>query len=351
MKNTSSKLIMLTLVAALAACGGDNTAKPAAGSDAAPQQEQAVKSGLQTKFVTVGTGGASGPYNIIGTALSELYAQKFGVNAKTQTTGASVENLNLLAQNKLELAFVMSDALSDAVNGQGSFSSKVDNVEQIAALYPNYVQIVTSASSGIKSIEDLRGKRVAVGAQGSGTEMATRTLLAGFGITYQDIKVDYLGFAEASDALKSGKLEVAFFSSGLPNSALMELQQGFDLQLVAVPADKLADIAKTAPFFNAMPIPKGTYGNAEDVPAVAIANALAVRKDMSEEDVYQLTKALFENLDKLQTAHQAAKGISLEGAQRGLVAPLHAGAKRYYDEVGAMAAPAAPAASAASAAQ
>lgn len=126
MKNTSSKLIMLALAAALAACGGDNTAKPAASSDAAPQQEQAAQNGLQTKFVTVGTGGASGPYNIIGTALSELYAQKFGVNAKTQTTGASVENLNLLAQNKLEMAFVMSDALSDAINGQGSFSRKVE---------------------------------------------------------------------------------------------------------------------------------------------------------------------------------------------------------------------------------
>lgn len=350
MKNTSSKLIMLALAAALAACGGDNTtAKPAASSDAAPQQEQAAQNGLQTKFVTVGTGGASGPYNIIGTALSELYAQKFGVNAKTQTTGASVENLNLLAQNKLEMAFVMSDALSDAINGQGSFSRKVENVEQIAALYPNYVQIVTSASSGIKSIEDLRGKRVAVGAQGSGVELATRALLNGFGINYTDIKVDYLGYAEAADALKAGKLDAAFLTSGLPNSSLMELQQGFDLQLVAVPADKLAEIAQTTPFFNAMPIPKGTYNNAEDIPTAAIFNALVVRKDMSEEDVYQLTKALFENLDKLQTAHQAAKGISVEGAQKGLVAPLHAGAKRYYDEVGAVAAPAAPAASEAAA--
>ncbi|MDO4693699.1 MAG: TAXI family TRAP transporter solute-binding subunit [Eikenella sp.] len=350
MKNTSSKLIMLALAAALAACGGENTAKPAAGSDAAPRQEQAAQSGLQTKFVTVGTGGASGPYNIIGTALSELYAQKFGVNAKTQTTGASVENLNLLAQNKLEMAFVMSDALSDAVKGQGSFSRKVDNVEQIAALYPNYVQIVTSASSGIKSIEDLRGKRVAVGAQGSGVELATRSLLNGFGINYTDIKADYLGYAEAADALKAGKLDAAFLTSGLPNSSLMELQQGFDLQLVAVPADKLAEIAQTTPFFNAMPIPKGTYNNAEDIPTAAIFNALVVRKDMSEEDVYQLTKALFENLDKLQTAHQAAKGISIEGAQKGLVAPLHAGAKRYYDEVNAAAAPAASDAAPASAA-
>ena len=352
MKSVSTKWMVLALAATLVACDSDKAktdggkteaaatsssapATSSASSDTAPATANATeKASLQTRFVTVGTGGASGPYNIIGTALTELYAQTFGVNAKTQTTGASVENLNLLGQGKLEMAFVMSDALSDAVNGQGSFAQKIDNVQQVAALYPNYVQIVTLSKTGINSIEDLRGKRVAVGAQGSGVELATRALLNGFGITYNDLTVDYLGYAEAADGLKSGKLDAAFLTSGLPNSSLMELQQGFDLQLVAVPADKLAEVAKTTPFFNAMPIPKGTYGNAEDIPTAAILNALVVRSDMSEEDVYLLTKTLFDNLDKLQTAHQAAKDIRLDSAQQGLVAPLHAGAKRYYDEVG-----------------
>lgn len=328
---TLSKAIILSLSATLlVACGGNGQA-PAKESEKATTNAATDK--LETKFVTVATGGASGPYNIIGTSLTELYAKQFGVNAKTQTTGASVENLNLLAQKKAEMAFVMSDALSDAINGTGSFKQKFDNVDQVAVLYPNYVQIVASAKSGIKTIEDLKGKRVAVGAQNSGVELATRALLEGFGITYNDIQVDYLGYAEASDALKSGKLDVAFLTSGIPNSSLMELQQGFDLQLVSVPADKLAEIAKTKTYFTAMPIPKGTYGNAEDIPTATIANALVVRKDLSENDVYLLTKSLFENLDSLKTSHQAAADISVENAQKNLVAPLHPGAKRYYDEI------------------
>lgn len=310
----------------LTACGGDKAeSKTEAAAVAADK--------LETKFVTVGTGGASGPYNIIGTALTEHYAKLFGVNAKTQTTGASVENLNLLAQKKLEMAFVMSDALSDAVHGQNSFNSKIDNVSQIASLYPNYVQIVASGASGIKSIEDLKGRRVAVGAQGSGVEVATRALLEGFGITYNDIKVDYLGYAEAADSLKSGKLDAAFLTSGLPNSSLMELEQGFDLQIVSVPADKLSEIAKTKTFFIPMDIPAKTYSNQEAVPTAAILNALVVRSDLSDDDVYKLTKALFENTETLKNAHQAAADISVENAQKGLVAPLHPGAKRYYDEV------------------
>ncbi|WP_274570719.1 TAXI family TRAP transporter solute-binding subunit [Neisseria leonii] len=330
LKKYSKFAALMTAAAILAACGG-SADKPAAESKPAAGQAAAADK-LAARFVTIATGGASGPYNIIGTSLAEAYAKVYGVNAKTQSTGASVENLNLLDQGKAEMAFVMSDALNDAVKGTGSFQKPLDSVAQIAALYPNYVQIVASAKSGIRSIEDLRGKRVAVGAQNSGVELASRALLNGFGITYNDLKVDFLGYAEAADALKSGKLDAAFLTSGLPNSSLMELQQGFDLQLVSVPADKLGEIAKTSPFFNPMPIPAGTYNNAEDVPTAAILNALVVRADLSEDDVYKLTKTFFESLDTLKTAHQAAGSISLEAAQKGLVAPLHPGAKRYYDE-------------------
>lgn len=330
--NTKANFLKTTIAMGLSAllltaCGGDKEAKT--GETAAAVADDK----LQTKFLTLATGGASGPYNIIGTSLTEIYAQTFGVNSKTQTTGASVENLNLLQQKKVEAAFVMSDALSEAVSGTGNFTAPIDSVTQIASLYPNYVQIAAATKSGVKTIEDLRGKRVAVGAQGSGVEVATRALLEGFGITYNDIKVDYLGFAEASDALKAGKLDAAFFTSGIPNSSVMELKQGFDLTMVSIPADKLAEIAKTKTFFIPMDIPADTYGNAEAVPTAAIVNAYVVHKDLSEDDVYKLTKTFFENLDKLKTAHQAAAGIDPKTAQENLVAPLHPGAKRYYDEI------------------
>lgn len=328
------QLILLGLtITGLSACsdntGNKNTSQEGSSSATANANK------LETRFVNIATGGASGPYNVIATNLAEIYHKTYGVNSKTQTTGASVENLNLLKQNKVEMAFVMSDSLTEAVNGQGSFKDKITNVQQIAALYPNYVQIVTSKKSGIKSIEDLKGKRIAVGAQNSGVEVNARTLLNGFGISYKDVKVDYLGYAEAADALKGGKLDAAFLTSGIPNSSLMELQRGYDLQLVSIDPEKIKQIAKDQAYFLPMIIPKGTYDNAEDIPTAAIMNALVVRSDLSEDDVYKLTKTFFESLDALANSHQAAKDISLQGAQQGLVTQLHPGAKKYYDEIAA----------------
>lgn len=330
MKFKCSAAIAAAVLLAVTACSDNG--KPA---DGAPKENAATAAAdkLQTKFVTIATGGASGPYNILATSLTEAYAKEFGVNAKTQTTGASVENINLINQKKAEMAFVMSDVLNDAVNGQNSFKEKIGSVSQIAALYPNYVQVVASAKSGIKTLEDLRGKRVAVGAQNSGVEVNARSLINGFGMTYNDLKVDYLGYAEAADALKAGKIDAAFLTSGLPNSSLMELQQGFDLQLVSIPADKVDEIAKDKPYFVAMNIPKGTYGNTEDIPTAAIRNALVVGSGLSEDDVYKLTKSFFANLGVLQTAHQAAKEIDPAQAKEGFVAPMHPGAKKYFDEV------------------
>lgn len=331
-------LIVAMMVASLAftACSNkDNEAASVddtavAGDSASATPVAADK--LETKFVTIATGGASGPYNIIGTSLAEIYAKTFGVNSKTQTTGASVENVNLLTQGKADMVLALSDVVTDAVDGKNNFSTPLTNIQQIAVLYPNVVQVVTSEKSGIKNIEDLRGKRIAVGDQGSGTEVNARTLLEGFGMTYDDVTVDYLGFAEAADGMKAGKIEAAFFSSGLPNSSLMELEQGIKLQLVSINQDKLNEIIKTKPYFKTFEIPAGTYGNATAVPTAAIMNALLVRSDLSEDDGYKLTKALFENLDGLKTAHQAAADINLATANQGMVAPIHPGAKKYYDE-------------------
>ncbi|WP_252502268.1 TAXI family TRAP transporter solute-binding subunit [Sporosarcina sp. Marseille-Q4943] len=288
--------------------------------------------GLDTRIVTIATGGSSGPYNIIGTTLANEYSTEFGVNSKPQSTGASVENINLIKEGKVEMAFVMSDVLTEAAEGIGNFPEKVDKVQQIAALYPNYVQIVTTADSGIKTIEDLKGKRVAVGDQNSGVEVNARNLLNGFGITYDDLKVDYLGYAEAADGLKSGSIDAAFLTSGLPNSSVMELAASIDLALVAVDPAKIEEIAKDQPYFVAMDIPADTYGNAEPIPTAAIMNALVVSSDLSEDDVYKLTKKFFDSLDTLGNSHQAASEITLEGAQQGMVAPVHPGAQKYYDE-------------------
>lgn len=287
---------------------------------------------LDTRFVTIATGGASGPYNIIATTLSEVYSKHFKVNSKTETTGASVENINLMAQGKVEMAFVMSDVLNQAVQGENAFPNKIENVNQIGVLYPNYVQVITSKSSGIKTLDDLKGKRVAVGDQNSGVEVNARALLYGHGITYDDIRVDYLGYAEASDAIRAKRIDAAFLTSGLPNASIMELEQGFDLQLVTIRPEMVKEIAADKPYFITLEIPANTYNNEEAIPTAAIMNALVVRSDMSEGDVYKLTKVFFESLTDLQNSHQAAKDISLEKAQEGMVAPVHPGAQKYFDE-------------------
>lgn len=325
MKKSFFAASVLSLSLLLAACNS--------GNDQAKDNGQPVETdGLESNIVTIATGGQSGPYNIIGTTLADQYSKAFDVNSRTQTTGASVENINLLEQGKAEIAFVMSDALSQAINGEVSFNEPVKNVSHVATLYPNVVQIITKKGSGINTIEDLKGKRVAVGDQNSGVEINARVLLNGHGITYDDLKVDYLGYAEAADGLKAGTIDAAFLTSGLPNASVLELAETFDLQLVSINPDKVAEIAKEHPYFVAYDIPVDTYGNKEAVATAAVPNALVVRADMSEDDVYKLTKQFFESLPTLQNAHQAANEITLEGAQQNIVAPLHPGAKRFYDE-------------------
>lgn len=316
------KILLLTLFSSfLIACGDDqNTSK----------NDNPDK--LDTRFVTIATGGSSGPYSILGTTLGQIYTKTYNVNSKAQSTAASIQNVNMLNQGKAEIAFVMSDVLSQAISGEGSFSNPAENIAQIAVLYPNYVQIVTSKKSGIKTMDDLRGKRISVGDLNSGAEMNSRTLLNGHNITYDDLKVDFLAYSEAVDALRGGRIDAAILTSGLPNASIMELEQGFDLQLVEIRKEMVDEITKNQDYFLSGEIPANTYGNSSAVPTAVIVNALVVRKDLSDSDVYKLTKTFFENLHVLINSHQAAKDISFENAQNGLIAPLHPGAKKYYDE-------------------
>ena len=326
MKKKLSILSSIVLAAGLlAACGDDS-------KDNSSSSNGSTGEGLESKIVTIATGGASGPYNIIGTTLADIYTNEYDVNSRTQTTGSSVENLNLIDQGKVEVAFVMSDALSQAINGEVSFKEKIESVSTIATLYPNVVQIITKADSGIKTIEDLKGKRVAVGDQNSGVEVNARTLLNGHGITYDDIKVDYLGYAEAADGLSAGTIDAAFLTSGLPNASVMELSETLDITLVSINPDKVAEIAKEHPYFISYEIKPDAYSNKESIFTAAVPNALVVRKDLSEDDVYKLTKTFYESLEKLGNSHQAATDISLENGSEGIIGELHPGAKKYYDE-------------------
>ena len=334
-----SKYLSTILAASLflSACGDDGgDSEPAEDEGTSEETDESSENGdngsaeLETNIVTIATGGSSGPYNIIATTLADGYSNEFGVNSRTETTGASAENLNLMNQESVEMSFVMSDALVQAVNGEESFDEPIENVQQVAALYPNYVQLITTEGAGIEGIEDLAGKRVAVGDQNSGVEIATRSVLDAHDMSYDDLEIDYLGYAEAAEAMRGGQLDAAFLTSGLPNASVMELENSVDLEVVPIDPEVVEGMEED--YFQSMEIPADTYGNEEAVPTVAIMNALVVREDISEDDVYNLTKYLFENLESLENSHQAAADISIENSMDSMVIDVHPGAQRFYDE-------------------
>ncbi|WP_298727185.1 TAXI family TRAP transporter solute-binding subunit [uncultured Ferrovibrio sp.] len=297
----------------------------------------AAGSAKAQEFINILTGGTSGAYYPIGVALSNVYSKAIP-NAKVQVqpTKASVENLNLLNANKGEIAFTLGDSLSDAWNGKADagFSTKLTSLRTIAAIYPNYIQIVASADSGIKTLADLKGKRISVGAPKSGTELNARAVLGAAGLTYKDFsKVEYLGFGESVDLMKNRQIDVTLQSAALGVASIRDLAASIPITVVAVPADLVPKIGD--PAYVAVTIPANTYnGQTEAVPAVAVNNFLVTSSKVSDDLAYKMTKALFDDLGTLHAAHAAAKVISLENGPKNSPVPLHPGAEKFYKEKG-----------------
>ncbi|MDF2141158.1 TAXI family TRAP transporter solute-binding subunit [Paenirhodobacter sp. CAU 1674] len=289
-----------------------------------------------SEFINILTGGTSGVYYPLGVALSDIYAKGIdGARTQVQSTKASVENLNLLQQGKGELAFALGDSVKYAWEGNAEvgFKAPLTKLRAIAAIYPNVIQIAALTDSGVKTVADLKGKSLSVGAAKSGTELNARAIFDASGMSYDDLgKLEYLPFSESVELLKNRQLDATLQSSGLGNAALKDLSTSQAITFVSVPAEVAASLG--APYV-AGTIPAGTYeGQAEDVPTVAVVNFLVTHEDVSDEVAYQMTKLLFENLDTLKAAHSAAAGISIEEAVKGSPIPLHPGAERYYKEQG-----------------
>ena len=300
------------------------------GAGVAPAQSQ--------EFINVLTGGTSGVYYPLGVALSEIYADNIeGARTQVQATKASVENLNLLQQGKGELAFALGDSVKAGWDGveEAGFPEPLTELRAIAAIYPNYVQIVASAESGVKSLEDLKGRSISVGAPASGTELNARAIFAAAEMSYDDMgKVEYLPYAESAELIKNRQLDATLQSSGLGVAFIQDLAATMPINIVAIPAEVVETIG--APYVASV-IPAGTYdGQDEDVATAAIGNILVTHAGVSEETAYQMTKLMFENLDRLIASHSAAEDIDPANALSGLSIPLHPGAERYYREAGLM---------------
>lgn len=293
----------------------------------------------QKTNLILATGGTSGTYYPFGGSMAQIFNSKIeNMNVTAQATGASVENLKLIGQKEAELAIVQNDMTDYAYNGTEAFKdSKIENVRVIANLYPEVIQIVSSANSGIKTLTDIKGKRFSVGAPGSGVEANARQLMDVMGMTYNDFSANYLSFAESADSLKDNHIDGFLFVSGIPNAAIQDTATTSSLNFVSIPDDVIKSLIAKYPFFTEIVIPAGTYkGQTSDVKTVAMKATLVAGAEVPEQVIYNLTKALFENQPELASAHAKGAELSLENAVNGVSVPFHPGAEKYYKEVGAI---------------
>ncbi len=287
----------------------------------------------KVEFINIATGGTAGVYFPLGGAVAEILNRNVpGINASVQTTGASIANVQLLKDGAVQLAFMQNDISYYAYTGTEMFDgNKFDGLRGLATLYPETIQIITLAASGIRAIADLRGKRVAVGAIGSGTEANARQILDISGITYKDITPRYLSFAEASAGLRDGHVDVAFVTGGLPTAAVRDLAASRDIALIPVPSDIATRLMAKYPFYARVIIPKDTYSKVTvDVATVAVKATLVVTDKMDNKLAYDIVEAIFKNLDRLAITHAMGRLITKETALEGMPIPMKPWADRFF---------------------
>jgi TRAP transporter TAXI family solute receptor len=289
--------------------------------------------------IAILTGSTSGVYYPLGHAISAIFLKAIpGARSSVQVTQGSVENLKLLDDGDGELAFSLGDSLSAAWKGnaEAGFRKPLAKLRGLAAIYPNYVQLVVSEASGIKSLADLKDKRVSVGPKQSGTELNARAIFAAAGLSYSDFsRTDYLPFGQSAKLIEKGDLDATLQSAGLGVDSIRQLGTSVAIRLLEIPKDVVIKVNDAAVVPSV--IPARTYeGQTADVATAAIVNFLVTREGVSADTVYAMTRGIFSNLTQLAQTHPAASGISLKDAMVGMPLPLHPGAERYYREMGVL---------------
>lgn len=313
MKKLSLVLVTLALIASIMACG-------------APKQT----------FVSIASGGTGGTYYPLAGAMAAIWNDGVkGMNAAAQTTGASVANVNLLREGKADIIFVQNDIAYYAVNGLELFKDKAfPEMKGMAILYPETCQLIVLANSGIKDVAGLKGKKVAVGAAGSGVEANARQIMAAAGVTYADIQVQYLSFNEAASNLKDGNIDAAFLTAGHPTAAVQDISATKDINVVKIDDAIVAKLQSTYPFYTKTTIPAGTYKGVDtDTQTVAVQAMLAVSSKLDAAVVEKMLQTMYAaaGSERLTAAHaKAGAMITLQNAQAGMSLPLHAGAEKFY---------------------
>jgi TRAP transporter TAXI family solute receptor len=287
--------------------------------------------------LSIATGGTGGVYYPYGGGLAELIGKYVpGYKAVAEVTGASVENVGLVSRGDSDIAIALADTVYQAYSGEGRFEGrKLSNLRALGSIYPNAVHLVTLADSNIKSLKDLKGKRVSVGAPGSGTELSAQAILEANGLTYDDIDERRLNFNETASALKDGQIDAGFWSVGPPTSSILDLATVRKIRFISLSDGELKKALAADPSFAPYNMPANTYpGQEKPVKTISTPNVLVVNADMDEKLAYQIVKTLFEHTDELIAIHQAAKNTTVDFSLDSTPIPLHPGAIRYYKEIG-----------------
>lgn len=283
----------------------------------------------------MGTGSATGNYYSFGSVLAQVINSHTGANITVSSTGGSVENVRLLKKGENEMALVQTDVNSYALNGVEQFASgAVTNFSAITACYPEMVQIVASKASGIKSVADMRGKRICVGAVGSGYEVAARQILGIYGMNYDDIDERFLSQSEGKNALQDDQIDAFFMCSGYPNANVTELSLMGKIEVISIDDEHLKLLQEKYPFYAPFTTPDDQYNLGHPVTSVAVMSMLVILNEISDDDVYAMTAAIYDHLDEIRALNKKGEYMSLEGAFRGIPGNIHPGAARFYEEKG-----------------
>ncbi len=323
MKKVIALLLALVMVFALCACGSSNSAP--ASSDSSAKKEA----------LTFTTGGEAGTYYAFGSVLAQYVSNNSNLSVTAITGNGSKANVEDLDAGDVQLGFCQSDVMSYAYDGTNLFAETgaVGSFSVAAALYMEQVQIVTM-NPDIKTVADLKGKIVSIGAQGSGVYFNAIDVLGAYGMTEADITPVYQSFGDSAESLKDKKIDAAFIVSGAPTTAIVDLSTSAQVYLVSIDDEHMDKLLASSPYYSAYTIAADVYGTPEDVQTVAVAAVVLVRDDVSDDDVYTFVSTIFDNIDAISEQHGKGAELSLEFASSMTSVPYHPGAAKYFAEKG-----------------
>ena len=343
MKKSVKALTAIGLVSAmiLSGCGGSGapTATTAAASQDATTQAQAgeaVKGGMEGgTSLNFTTGGDQGTYYGFGGVIAGKVSESTSTTVTAITSGGSQANVEAMDAGDAQIGFVQSDVEAYAYNGTRLFeeSGKVDTFSTVCDLYMEQVQIVT-LDENIKTVADLKGKNVSIGAPGSGVYFNAMDVLGAYGLGEEHIKPTFQSFGDSTEALQDGKIDAAFLTAGAPTTAVTSLAATKPVYLVSIDPEHVAKLLETSPYYTETVIPKDAYNTAEDINTVAVGAVVIANDDVSEADVYNFLYGIYENVDSITAAHAKGAELNLDFAASVTAVPYHPGAVKYFAEKG-----------------